>query len=60
MTAATESQINSEVKRQSIPNSTVSMLSESLVGALTSDIDDKRARAERLNKYQDSRDNEER
>lgn len=44
----------SEVARMISKDKTVSFLSDSLVGVLSSDIDEKSARAERMAKYEDT------
>lgn len=44
----------SEVARMISKDKTVSFLSESLVGVLSSDIDEKSVRAERMAKYEDT------
>ena len=42
----------SEVARLISKSQTVSFLSDSLVGVLSSDVDDKKARAERISRYE--------
>ena len=44
----------SEVARLISKDKTVSFLSESLVGVLSSDVDEKATRAERLRRYEDT------
>ena len=44
----------SEVARLIFKGQTVSFLSDSLVGVLSSDVDEKKARAERMARYEDT------
>ena len=44
----------SEVARLISKGQTVSFLSDSLVGVLSSDVDEKKARAERMTRYEDT------